>query len=329
MNTQNSVEELQKLKEVKELYIDSPLLKTVKSKMQSCLISKGLPPPKCMLITGDTGAGKTTLIKQFIKAYPSDDSANRSKIPILHTTLPENATPKTASQQLLSDLGDPLYFDGNDPIYFRKKIATLLKETDTQLIFLDEFQHMIERNTGDVISRTTDWLKLLIELTEIPIILSGMPYCEMVLRHNSQLSERVFYRITLPPFRVNDPKQREYYLIFLTMIDKNLPFKFEATLTEGSMPKRLYAYSNGNMRKLKSIISEASEIAIFNDDKSLKLEHFKEAAEPGIDNENCATLAFHVSENKLAIKEPGANPGWEDFLIRRTKASAPQKLAFG
>ena len=49
-----------------------------------------------------------------------------------------------------------------------------------ELIIIDEFQHLVEKSSNRILSRVSDWLKMLINKTKYSIILFGMPYSKVV-----------------------------------------------------------------------------------------------------------------------------------------------------
>ena len=311
-----SAEDAKKINLVRELFVAQEMQLDVLNAMQRCMDSHLFSKPDCLFVTGDTGSGKTTLIEQFVRKHPNTVNSEQSEKPILFTTLPENASPETASKQLLYDLGDPLFYDSKDPSLLRSKVTRLLEKCNVKLIVIDEFQHMIERGTSRVIHRTTDWLKLLISLNKAPIVVFGMPYSEVILKDNSQLSERLSARFHLAPFRVVDSQERKRYLTFLHELGKHLPFNRPINWEEDHLHVRLYAYSKGNMRRLRSLINEAARIAIMEKSECCQPDHFLRAYSAYAHQQEINV--FQCNINKVKLSEPGKDIGWEDF-IRRNK----------
>ena len=65
-----------------------------------------------------------------------------------------------------------------------------------RLIILDEFQHFVDKDSWRVLKNVSDWLKNLIDETEVPIVLIGMPYAVEILDApgNEQLQRRFSVR---------------------------------------------------------------------------------------------------------------------------------------
>lgn len=306
---------------IKEIFIKSPQLTEIMKDISDCRkFSDGIHEPDCMIVVGDTGSGKTTLINKYLAQNPRLEANDRSVIPILSTSLPPNATPITASEQLLSDLGDPLAFSrGNDPVKIAKEMSELMKLCGVELIIIDEFQHMIDRKNKQILHSAADWLKMLIVRSKIPIVLFGMPYSVVILKANSQLAGRFELQHSLEPFRLNSNKNRVAYKTFLTKLEEALPFEDASGLTSTEMLKRIYAFSEGNLRRIRNLVNRASRIALLESSDKVLLKHLAEAA-PKVSKTVCEKQnPFLVEMSKLKIKHPRSDIGWENYLNQQDK----------
>ncbi|KMT67002.1 TniB family NTP-binding protein [Catenovulum maritimum] len=311
---------------LKSIFVLTPKLKEILELMDDCCQdSKVTNDPLCMLVTGDTGAGKTTLIEHYIKQIPPVETINSSKIPLLSTTLPENATPVSAAQQLLYDLGDPFYSKTNNIIELTAKLCILIKNCGVEMIIIDEFQHMIEFKSKKVLFRVADWLKMLIIRVKIPIILFGLPYSELILQANKQLSGRFLLRQCLEPFRIKSKKNREYYLSFINAIDKALPFdKISSLASDPNIAKAIYVASKGNLRQIMLLINYAVKKSLKANEHQLSIKSLQYAAELlKLGKENPFSLS-HIDLNDII--EPDQNAGWETILDQRKVNSKDKKI---
>jgi len=233
----------------------------------------------------------------------------------LFTTLPPNSTPITASEKLLSDLGDPFAFQkGKDHVELAKKIITLLHQCQVELIIIDEFQHMIDRKQKAVLHSAADWLKSLIIGSRIPVVLFGMPYSTVILDANSQLNGRFELQHHLQPFRVKNSQHLVKYKTFLELLDESLPFAESSNLSSKELMMRIYAFSKGNMRRIRKLINRASKYALEDNALRIELHHFEKAA-PKVSKNACEHFnPFTVQLSKLKIIEPEKDVGWENYL---------------
>ena len=159
-----------------------------------------------------------------------------------------------------------------------KQLVKLIKACGVEIILLDEFHNLIETRSYEVLEEAVRWLKGLVNaLEDIPIVLLGLPYSKVILSFDNQLSQRFMIRRRIEPFRIVSKKDREIYRVFLKRISLELPFEKRTELEELEFSLRLFAFSKGNMRRLKNILDFAVEQAVENEDKELTLDHLSEA----------------------------------------------------
>ena len=312
-----SAEELHQ--QVKDIFISNSQLDEILSDIEECREdSDGISEPECLIVVGDSGSGKTTIIDKYLADNPRMEANDGSIIPILFTLLPANANPVTASERLLSSMGDPLAFShGKDPAELMKIVNDLLRECRVELIIIDEFQHMIDRKSKDVLHSTADWLKMIIIDSKIPVVLFGMPYSTEILRVNNQLRGRFESQHHLKPFRVKDTSERIRYKTFLTMLDEALPFSKKSGLASENIMKRVYVFSKGNMRLIRRLINKAAKFALLENAPCISLKHFSRAA-PKVSRDACESFnPFDADIKKLRIIEPPEDVGWENYLAAK------------
>ncbi|NOH95591.1 TniB family NTP-binding protein [Vibrio sp. 99-70-13A1] len=317
----DSIEKTKIIDQVKRIFVKNPQITDILNDISDCReFSDGVYEPDCMIVVGDTGSGKTTIIDIYLKSNPRSETNDGSVIPILSTSLPPNATPITASEQLLSDLGDPFAFSrGSDPVKVAKEMGDLMKSCGVELIIIDEFQHMIDRKNKQVLHSVADWLKMLIVRSKIPVVLFGMPYSVVILEANNQLAGRFELQHKLEPFRLNSKPNRSRYKTFLSLVDDALPFQESCDLTSRDMMKRTYVFSNGNLRRIRKLINRATRIALREGATKILLEHFAEAA-PKVSKAACAKKnPFIEPINALKIKHPPIDVGWKNYLNQQEK----------
>lgn len=308
-------------KQVKQIFIQNPQISDILDDISDCReFSDGIHEPDCMIVVGDTGSGKTTIIDKYLNKNPRSETKDGSVIPILSTSLPPNATPITASEQLLSDLGDPFAFSrGSDPVKIAKEMSDLMTLCGVELIIIDEFQHMIDRKNKQVLHSAADWLKMLIVRSKIPVVLFGMPYSVVILEANNQLAGRFELQHTLEPFRLNNRENRSHYKTFLSLLDDALPFQESCDLTSRDMMKRIYAFSRGNLRRIRKLINRSTRLALRDNASKILLKHFATAA-PKVSKAACAEQnPFQVEESMLKIQHPPKEVGWENYLNQQDK----------
>jgi Cdc6-like AAA superfamily ATPase len=165
-------------------------------------LSRSTHNPPCLAILGETGAGKTTLVQQWLARHNTTrrETPQGSVIPYLYVSVPAKASIKGTAAAFLSTLGDPNPGRGTQ-WNMVTRLHTLLKHCQVRMIFVDEFQHILDRDTQRVLNAVTDFLKDIINQSNIPMILIGQQgEAEPILQTNPQLSRRVGTPRSMLPF---------------------------------------------------------------------------------------------------------------------------------
>jgi len=128
--------------------------------------------PPCTVILGETGAGKTTLIQTWITStgLTRQETPEGSIIPYLYVFVPAQATIKATASVFLETLGDPNAGRGTQ-WNMVGRLKKLIKECKVRIIFVDEFQHIVDKDTHHVLHAVADFLKDLINQTNVPMVL--------------------------------------------------------------------------------------------------------------------------------------------------------------
>jgi hypothetical protein len=100
---------------------------------------------------------------------------------------------------------------------------------------LDEFHHLFDTDRLKVMTKASQWLKVLIVNTGIPVVVCGMPEAEHVLR--AEHTERRFKeRLALKCFTWQTPTGRREFCGMLKKLDDSLPLVQPSKLAEQPNP---------------------------------------------------------------------------------------------
>lgn len=259
--------------------------------------------PECLFLKGETGAGKTTILKSYAQNYPRYQTQDSTIIPVLEVTIPSPATVKSVVTKLLWELGDPAYDKGtisNQTI----RLIGLMRDCGVSLVFLDEFQHFIDRDSAKVLKTVSDWLKDLILDTKVPVVLIGLPEAETVFQFNPQLSRRFANRQNLSPFSWSDSGRE--FRTFLHAVESQLPLIEESALACEETALRFYYAADGIVAYVMKLIRYGTYLALKHGQEKLDL--------------NVLALAFekYVKADKPYKKNPFID---SDFLNEVKDAS--------
>ncbi len=245
---------------LEKLYVSSPRIKGILAEIEHCrLDSKDAQEPRSMLLIGQSGAGKTTIIKKYMRDFPEKETDERRIIPVFQSELPGKVTCKALAQTLLTEMGadDP---ESGNLTSITKRLARLIKECEVELIILDEFQHLLQSESAPYMAGVRDWIKSLINATKVPILLVGTPGSERILYKDPQLKRRFPVVEELAYFNwVDDAKD---YRAFLAMVDKGLPFDEPANLADPHRAIRFLVASEGMIGNTMMLIYETGRRAL-------------------------------------------------------------------
>jgi hypothetical protein len=273
----SKMSKLERQKLTERIFIEYPRLTRLLEKINHChQYSKIAAEPECMFISGYAGTGKTTLYEHYEQQYPQTRNENGVNIPVLSAVVPQRATEKTLASELLGRAGDPAAERGS-AYNQTSRLKMFINDCGVEIVFLDEFQHFVDRDSEKVLKNVSDWLKNLINATRKPIILIAQPYAEQVLdaTGNEQLQRRFLLREKLEPFGWTgddklDPKRKnnkmDEFRAFLAAVDEQLPFNKCSNLSDPIIAYRFYCGTNGRISKVMAIVRKAAELAL---DRSL------------------------------------------------------------
>jgi Cdc6-like AAA superfamily ATPase len=289
----------EKLYIANNIYVAYPRFKEVLSAINDCHQFSNLKDePECLFLKGETGAGKTTILRSYAQDYPRKETPDGSIVPVLSVTIPSPATVKSVVCKLLWELGDPAYEKGtisNQTI----RLISLMKDCGVSLVFLDEFQHFIDRDSAKVLKTVSDWLKDLILDTKVPMVLIGLPEAETVFKFNPQLSRRFANRHNLIPFSWSDDEGREFRT-FLHAVETQLPLQSNSNLAQLEMAMRFYYASDGVVAYVMKLIRYGTHLALKQGQEKLDFPVLARAFEK------------YVKADKLHKKNPFIT---DDFLL--------------
>ena len=253
---------IEKIDQIWQLEIHHPLMQQALCRVEACHKSYFRKGEKVnMFISGDTGLGKTTICRNYITRFPRDRDEKGAIIPVLYTRAPSSPTLKSLTTKMLDDLGDPTPDKG---VFVKQKIRLkkLIKACRTQIVFLDELQHLIDPDSERILEAVSDLVKELIDELGIPIVMVGLPKSVRVLTSNRQLGRRVSQRTELSEFGWKTSAQKKQFRSLLKTIDEKLPLSKSSQLATVDRAKRFHYATNGVMDHIMKLVRHSAEAAV-------------------------------------------------------------------
>jgi hypothetical protein len=276
-----------------------PRFKALHNDIRECQeMSRLANEPQCMSLEGVTGAGKSTLVRDYVALFPRIEQADGTRIPIFYAETPSPVTVKGMAATLLAQLGDPAANHGALwSMNFR--LIRLMIACQVELVILDDFHHLIDRETNRILEQVSDWLKVLIKETGIPFLVVGIDgKVERILDTNAQLSRLFAVRQTLEPFRCDpaDEATIQEFARFVQYAEQVLVIPLPATLPRLDLLHRLHYATQGVVGNLMNLLRYATWLAQMQHEETITLPTLAAAFDK--------RLAKHVKRSNPFLSSP-------------------------
>lgn len=260
------LKEIKRRKEhVKSIIINYPRYQTMLNKIEEHhQLSFESVQPDGLFLFGETGLGKTTILRDYESNFPRKVIKGCTQIPILYIKVPVGATPKSVASTILLEMGDP-NFDRGTETTMTARILSFVEKCKVEMIIIDEFQHLIDSENDKVLNRASDWVKSLTEdVDKIPILVCGMPKSIKVFEINEQLDRRFCEKHSLEPFSYQSREDQIEFRAFINGIDRQLPFPEPSNLADPILSQKIFYATKGNPFYIKKLLEGATVSALKN-----------------------------------------------------------------
>jgi hypothetical protein len=257
--------------------------------------------PRHVMILGPSGAGKSSVLKEYLRHFPIIEEPEQKRIPVLRVEIKSSPTVRSVAEDILKAMGVPMAYRGtvNEKT---DRVVTLLAKFKVELLMLDEVQHLLGANKRSYGSNDeTEWLKTLLNLIDIPVVLSGLPYAKALLDINEQLRRRLSRVCSMSPFSLDDEAAANDFAGVVNWFDEAIHDGQAVGLHETGMLERLFYASDGLIGYLSMLLIGAMEI---------RLEHGYKRIEPWM-------LEQSFTENLWEEGTGPLNPFHKKFVQRR------------
>lgn len=215
--------------------------------------------PDVLFIVGETGMGKSTLLRQYALKHPRVDHETVTEIPVVYAEVPAKCTHAQLPAILLKAMGSPMWNRG-DVLERTEQLITLLRACKTRLILLDEVNHFIDRGRERSHYLLADSIKQLIDVSRIPFALAGIPRARTLLKVNEQLAARICEVYEIQPFGAGATCKNQI-AVALKAFDGLLQDVERINLTDEQAAKSFAFATAGRLRNLRQLLVKAVQIA--------------------------------------------------------------------
>lgn len=255
----------------RKVIINHPYFAQAKRHLQRAYDSYDSEEPLCVPIIGPSGTGKSTVIADFIETIGVQDDGMTKSVVVIET--PSNPTVKSMASEVLSAIGDPMYYRGTE-VQMTARIIEYLKALETRLLIFDELQNLIDRESDKLSFKAADWLKRLVNKSKIPVVIVGLERTRELFLVNEQLRRRFTESYTMHPFHWAVPEAKLALLGFLGAVQTQYNFDPQLKLTTADIAYRMYCATGGLVGYIMAIINEAKKLAC---GSAITMQHLAEA----------------------------------------------------
>lgn len=229
-------------------------------------------PPRdrmpCLLIYGDTGMGKTKIVRKFERNHPPKfcQVTGIDKRPVVVAQVPSEPIERDLYRELLAAMGAPAMAGGT--LAREKDVCrSLLRTVEAKMIILDEVNGMLA-GTFRQQRIFLNAIRFLANDLRIPLVCAGTDLARQALLTDAQLAER-FEAFYLKPWQ-NDAA----FAGLLKSFERILPLHEPSDLMSAEARARIHKLTSGVTARIFRLIETAAEEAIRSGKERLDAESF-------------------------------------------------------
>ncbi len=283
-----------RIHQVASRLIRYPRFKELHAEISDCqLLSKMGAEPQCMSLEGRTGAGKSTLVKDYAAAFGRIETEEGTEIPVFYMQTPSPVTVKGMAAAMLEQLGDPAAHRGTLAA-MNSRLINLIIACKVEVVILDDFQHLIDPDRNRILRKVSDWLKYVIKETGVPFLVVGIEgEVVRILQANAQLSRLFAFRETLRPFiwdLTGNKEATKEFVHFMHYACEAIEVPLTRDLQRLELLQRIHYATDGVVGHIMNLMRYAALIAHKQDKNELTLAILEQAF--------AKRLAEHMSKKK-------------------------------
>lgn len=230
--------------------------------------------PCCALMTGEAGVGKSSICQRVgqLLGPPEEkltDEGMLKSMPCLYCSVPARPTIKFLAQEMLEKLGTPTNAVTQALEY---RIVQSLISRQVQLAILDEFHNLAKKGAEKTRSDTCDWVKYILNESNVAIFLSGETGYDLIIDAHPQLARRYPYRINLKPLTFSHSTDSEFRKVLSALTGEMIKLgelDNYVYLSDEHLAAALFMCCNGTMDGLRLVLYAAFRKALLRGDHSL------------------------------------------------------------
>jgi Cdc6-like AAA superfamily ATPase len=289
----------------KRNYIRLSFSKRVLNKLYKTLAATQSNIEAGMIITGQAGQGKSTIVQYFAKEA---NKGMNNKFGVVRIEIPTLPSVKSLYNQIVKAFNEPAINPKAGILEHRNGAEGLVQEFGTKMLIIDEFDYtlsLIKKGYGIDLDEMVKELKYIINKYKIAVVLVGADDANNVTSISTQISSRFDRPVVIPTINMNDKDLMEDFRFFIKEYSRVNEITFDSSLNfdDDIMILRTYLAAAGDYRTLVRLLADAKFDAFAMNDDIVSLDILADAY--GLDGtvtHNGITVLPFFSEEKDIIE---------------------------
>jgi energy-coupling factor transporter ATP-binding protein EcfA2 len=235
-------------------------------------------PANCYLLTGETGWGKSTLLRNFANQHPLQFPPGRNVCQVLYIELKGTASLKDVALTLLNGLKATYPRSANEKELTRLA-AFHLRAQEVKIVIIDEAQNFVDQANKKFSYPAAEWLKGLLNEGACAFVFAGMPAARLIYDCTEQLERRSLGSAELTSFDWKKDENLAQFQEVVAYLLNNLPSRHELSADDPRLVYGLIAISRGRVGMLVDFLAKTCIYAAEDGTECVKLCNLADAAE--------------------------------------------------
>lgn len=235
-------------------------------------------------LVGESRVGKTTLLTKLKNKYPMLRNEDGVVQPVVYCCVAPQPTMRGMALSLLKGLNDPTV-DADKTSgergerALKAKAVKQIKECGVKAVIFDESQHLARDPNSKSTYAATEWMKTLMDDTNVVLIMAGLNSTSNLFEQNEQLLGRCRSTIRLNRFDWFSEESKSEFFGTLFGFQERMRHLDMPELTDLDIAFRFYLATGGLIGYLSKLLTQIVWDAISDKRTIIQMEHFAAAYE--------------------------------------------------